>query len=161
MGLQQFKPRELPSFQRRGGCAVKKMLPFLKRRRRGGKSSGISRAEHARYERAPARHNSGTAAEAMLWKHLQRRQILGKKFRRQEGIGPYIVDFYCPECRVIVELDGAPHFEADKQEYDAERTNYLEELGMKVIRFENRALYEDTEWVLETIKQELRGRERR
>src|SRR5438309_9087686 len=63
--------------------------------------------------------NSGTAAEAMLWKHLQRRQILGKKFRRQEGIGPYIVDFYCPECRVIVELDGAPHFE---------------ELGMKVIR---------------------------
>jgi len=105
--------------------------------------------------------NSGTAAEAMLWKHLQRRQILGKKFRRQEGIGPYIVDFYCPECRVIVELDGAPHFEADEQEYDAERTNYLEELGMKVIRFENRTLYEDTERVLETIKQELLGRERR
>ena len=49
----------------------------------------------------------------------------------------------------------------DEQEYDAERTNYLEELGMKVIRFENRTLYEDTERVLETIKQELRGRERR
>ena len=71
------------------------------------------------------------------------------------------MDFYCPECRVIVELDGAPRFEADEQEYDAERTNYLEELGMKVIRFENRALYEDTERVLETIKQELRGRGRR
>src|SRR5437762_1695301 len=94
---------------------------------------------------------SGTATAEKIWAHLQRRQILGKKFRRQEGIGPYIVDFYCPECRVIVELDGAPHFEADEQEYDAERTNYLEELGMKVIRFENRTLYEDTERVLETI----------
>src|SRR5438128_106676 len=53
--------------------------------------------------------NHGTAAEAVLWKSLQKRKIAGKKFRRQCGIGPYIVDFFCPECRLIVELDGAPH----------------------------------------------------
>jgi very-short-patch-repair endonuclease len=97
----------------------------------------------------------GTAAEAVLWKYLQGRQILGKKFRRQHSIGPYIVDFYCPECRVIVELDGAPHDEIVVAEYDAERTRFLEQYGMKVIRFENRILYENPETALETIRQAL------
>jgi very-short-patch-repair endonuclease len=96
----------------------------------------------------------GTAAEAVLWKHLQKR-MLGKKFRRQESIGPYIVDFYCPECRLIVELDGAPHVGFLAGEYDDDRTKYLEQYGMKIIRFENRVLYDSPEAVLETIKQVL------
>jgi very-short-patch-repair endonuclease len=54
--------------------------------------------------------NKGTAAEAVLWSHLQKRQLLGKKFRRQYSIGPHVVDFYCPECSLIVELDGKRHF---------------------------------------------------
>jgi len=54
--------------------------------------------------------NNGTAAEVALWKCLKGSQLLGKKFRRQSSIGRYIVDLYCPECRVIIELDGAPHF---------------------------------------------------
>ena len=73
--------------------------------------------------------NSGTAAEAVLWKHLQRSQLLGKLFHRQVSIGRYIVDFYCPECRLIIELDGAAHFSILKEEYEAERTRYLEGLG--------------------------------
>ena len=54
--------------------------------------------------------SDGTAAEAVLWKSLQNRQILGKRFRRQHGIGRYIVDFYCPESRLVIELDGDAHY---------------------------------------------------
>ena len=99
---------------------------------------------------------SATAAEAVLWKHLQRRQLLGKKFRRQHSIGRYIVDFYCPESRVIVELDGAGHYSITMENYEVERTKYLEGLGLKIVRFENKDLLENLEEVLETIKENLR-----
>ena len=89
--------------------------------------------------------NDGTAAEAVLWGYLKERQILGMKFRRQESIGPYIVDFYCPECRLVIELDGAPsflrrggcapHYGIPGAERDGRRTSYLEEGHLKVIRF--------------------------
>src|SRR2546426_5281152 len=82
--------------------------------------------------------NSLTPAEAVLWKSLQRRQLLGKKFRRQVSIGRYIVDFYCPECGLIVELDGQGHYSAIGPDYDVERTGYLKNQGLKVIRFENK-----------------------
>ncbi len=99
--------------------------------------------------------NSSTAAEAVLWTRLKESQLEGKKFRRQTGIGPYIVDFFCPECRVVVELDGAPHFGPNAAEYDASRTKYLEEKGIRVIRFENKSVYKDVESVLEEIRKEL------
>ena len=99
--------------------------------------------------------NSGTAAETTLWKHLQRRQLEGKNFRRQHGIGPYIVDFYCPECRLIVELDGQPHYEFIADVYEAERTKYFSQFGIKVVRFENRLVFEALEAVLATIRREL------
>ena len=98
---------------------------------------------------------SATAAEAVLWKHLQRRQISGKRFRRQHSFGRYIVDFYCPESRLIVELDGAAHYSITIDEYEAERTKYLEGLGLRVIRFENRELLDNLEAVLERIRQNL------
>jgi len=97
-----------------------------------------------------------TSAEAILWTHLQRRQLLGKKFRRQQSLGRYVVDFYCPECRLIVELDGAPHFEPDADVYENDRTAYLEGLGLKVIRFENQTIHDDIEAVLEGIREAIR-----
>jgi very-short-patch-repair endonuclease len=97
-----------------------------------------------------------TPAEAVLWKSLQRRQLLGRKFRRQTSIGPYIVDFYCAECALVVELDGAAHFSITMDEYESARTRYLEREGLKVIRFENQELYDDIESVLETIKANLK-----
>jgi very-short-patch-repair endonuclease len=105
--------------------------------------------------------NFGTAAEAVLWKHLQRKQILGKLFRRQVSIGRYIVDFYCAECRLIVELDGAPHFSVLMEELEAERTRYLEGLGLQILRFENRALRHNLPFVLHRIEDELRRSKRR
>src|SRR5438094_2855349 len=107
-------------------------------------------------ERRKTLRQSATSAEAVLWPYLQNRKILGKKFRRQSSVGPYIVDFYCAECRLVIELDGAPHFAANADTYDQQRTEYLEEAGLKVIRFENKDVKDNIEFVLETIKQGLR-----
>src|SRR5215470_18089729 len=101
-----------------------------------------------------ALRNSLTAAEATLWSSLQRRQLAGKKFRRQVSIGPYIVDFYCPERRLVIELDGAA-FSPTIDEYEAARTRYLERERLTVIRFENRELKEDIEAILDRIRREL------
>jgi very-short-patch-repair endonuclease len=93
-----------------------------------------------------------TPAEAVLWKCLQGGQVLGRKFRRQFSIGRYIVDFYCAECRLAIELDGQGHFEINADSYEAERTKYLEECGIRILRFENHVVFENLEAVLEAIK---------
>src|ERR1051325_11361720 len=99
--------------------------------------------------------NNPTAAEAILWKHLQRRRLLGKEFRRQFSISRYIVDFFCVECGIAIELDGAPHFRELKVESETRRTEFLRELGIKIIRFENRMVHENIEAVLETIREAI------
>jgi very-short-patch-repair endonuclease len=100
--------------------------------------------------------NEATAAEAVLWTYLRKRQLLGKKFRRQYSIGPYIVDFYCPESSLIVELDGARHFSMLREDYELERTRYLQKQGLQIVRFENRVLRENAESVLEAIREAIR-----
>src|SRR5215831_11249313 len=77
--------------------------------------------------------NSLTPAEAVLWLSLKKRQLDGKKFRRQASVGPYIVDFYCPECRLVIELDGERHFSMTIDSYEAERTKFLESEGLRII----------------------------
>jgi very-short-patch-repair endonuclease len=74
-------------------------------------------------------------SERILWKYIRNRQILGYKFRRQQVIGNYIVDFYCHELKLVLEVDGLSH--EGKQQYDRERQNFIENLGFKVIRFTN------------------------
>ena len=93
-----------------------------------------------------------TPAEARLWKQLQSRQLAGRKFRRQHSVGPYILDFYCPRERLAVELDGAAHDHERAAERDEARTRYLESLGIKVIRFENRDVIENLEGVMQAIR---------
>jgi len=91
-------------------------------------------------------------AEKRLWSKL-RHQELGYKFRRQHGIGKYIVDFYCPAASLVIEVDGSQHFEPENQFYDEERTAYLETLGLRVIRFTNRDVLTNIEGVvLEIMK---------
>jgi len=92
-----------------------------------------------------------TPAEATLWKSLQRKQLDGRKFRRQHSIQNYIVDFYCASEQLIVELDGAYHFNFSQQQYDLERTQEIEALGFKLIRFENKLVFENLSGVLEEI----------
>ncbi len=81
--------------------------------------------------------NDATQAEKMLWYELRNSLLDGRKFRRQHSVGSYILDFYCPEERLAIELDGEQH-ERDKQkEYDKKRTEYLNGLKITVIRFKN------------------------
>jgi very-short-patch-repair endonuclease len=90
-----------------------------------------------------------TPAEQILWKALERRQLGGLRFRCQHAIGSFIVDFYCPQCRLIIELDGAIH---DQQaEYDTSRTEQFNHYGYKVIRFRNYEVMNNLETVLHRI----------
>ena len=92
-----------------------------------------------------------TSAEATLWKSLQRKQLTGRKFRRQHSIKNFIVDFYCPKEKLIIELDGAYHLDFAQQNYDLERSKILESLGFVVIRFENKFVFENLQGVLDEI----------
>lgn len=103
-------------------------------------------------ERRRVLRNNVTEAEKTLWKKLKRRQ-LGLQFRRQFGIGGYILDFYCPERKLAVELDGG--FHRKRKEYDKDRTKYLNSLNIKVTRFWNQEVVDDVDVVMEKIKKEL------
>ncbi len=78
-----------------------------------------------------------TEAERRLWSAVRGKRLLGLKFRRQQPIGPFIVDFICVEARLIVELDGAQHHDEEQGWYDYRRTKFLEARGYAVMRFNN------------------------
>ena len=100
--------------------------------------------------RQKLRHNA-TPAERVLWRRLKNSGI-GVKFRRQHGVGPYVLDFYCPEYRLAVEIEGGVHDDVLRSEYDAERHAYLESHGIRVLYFENRALLELPDYVEDLIR---------
>ncbi len=98
--------------------------------------------------------NKGTAAEATLWKSLKGRQIEGLKWRRQFGIGPYILDFYCPSLHLCIELDGAQHYTIQGGENDLQREEWLlQEHGIHTIRFENKDVFDNHDAVIEHIRE--------
>jgi very-short-patch-repair endonuclease len=96
--------------------------------------------------------NNLTPAEAKLWTLLKGKQMQGRKFRRQHSVANYILDFYCPEERLAIELDGQGHFEATQAEYDKERDLFLETFGIKVVRFENKWVWDNPEGLLEEVR---------
>lgn len=79
--------------------------------------------------------NNSTLAEAVLWKYLQNKNAFGFRFRRQKVIGKYIVDFYCPRLKLVIEIDGSSH--DNKYEYDKKRDEYLQHLGLTVLHLDN------------------------
>ncbi len=95
-----------------------------------------------------------TPQEIILWSRL-RRKALGYKFRRQHAIGGYIVDFFCSEKNLVIEIDGWQHKEA--VEYDEERTRYLESLGLKVLRFWNNEINGNLEGVILKVEESLKN----
>ena len=78
-----------------------------------------------------------TGAEKRLWSRLRMKQLHGLKFRRQHGIGPYIVDFYCPERSIVIEVDGDTHGDDIQVKKDRQKEAYLQSLGLQVIRYVN------------------------
>ena len=96
--------------------------------------------------------NNATEAEVELWKYLRSSQLENRKFRRQHSVGAFILDFYCPAERLAVELDGAQHDTREGIEDDENRTAYLNEFGIKVLRFKNEVVFNDIDAVLAVIK---------
>ena len=96
-----------------------------------------------------------TPAEKILWNELRRKSIGGIKFRRQHPINRFIVDFFCYEAMLVIEVDGGIHLNLDQKERDEMRTFILNEFGIKVIRFTNEEIIENIESVLERIRIEI------
>ncbi len=92
-----------------------------------------------------------TDCEKILWQKLRNRQMNGLKFFRQYSFGTYILDFYCPEISLAVELDGGQHAKEENQEYDSQRNLYLEANGVKTLRFWNNEVLLNLDGVLENI----------
>lgn len=92
-----------------------------------------------------------TAAEQRLWRRLRLRQFYGLKFRRQHGIGPYIVDFYCPDRALVIEVDGNTHAEEERLQKDRDRDNSLRRLRLCVIRYQNSDIMINLEGVREDL----------
>ena len=118
-----------------------------------GRNYGPVPVKHVARARRLRRQQSD--AERLLWHHLRARRLGGFKFRRQHTIDKYIVDFYCDDARLVIEVDGGSHNEPNQKDYDRQRTLTLEKLGLRVLRFWNHEVLLHTEQVLEMILEAL------
>ncbi|MDP2030933.1 MAG: endonuclease domain-containing protein [Thiobacillus sp.] len=110
--------------------------------------------------KAPARllRTSMTDAEHMLWQRIRRKQIQGVQFYRQKPLLAFIVDFYCPAAKLVVELDGSQHAESAHLAKDQTRDAVLAGLGLRVVRFDNRQVLLETDAVLAVLDEIVRER---
>jgi len=100
-----------------------------------------------------------TKAEAIVWQKLRCKQIENCKFRNQYSVDRFVLDFYSPEIKLAIEIDGESHFQEGVAQYDEERQVFIESAGIQFLRFTNQDVYENLNGVLETIAykiQELR-----
>jgi very-short-patch-repair endonuclease len=109
------------------------------------------------HKRARRLRQSLTGPEVGLWQHLRRRQLGGYRFRRQHPVGPYVLDFYCPEARLAVEIDGAAHGHPDQIWHDMRRDEWLLARGIHTLRLPSSWLKSPAA-VLDNILDELRLR---
>jgi len=108
-------------------------------------------------DKRKALRSNASDAEQRLWRHLRAKQ-LGTKFRRQYSIDAYVLDFYAPRLKLAIEVDGDSHFTAEAMKYDRERTTYMNQFGIEVLRFTNLEIFENIEGVLDTIERAVKGR---
>ena len=93
-----------------------------------------------------------TDAERHLWAKVRMKQLKGYQFYRQKPIGDYIVDFFCPGAKLVIEIDGSRHLVGETIEYDRIRDDYLSSLGLRVLRFTNTDVLTDIETVVDSIR---------
>lgn len=96
-----------------------------------------------------------TEAEIKLWSALKGRKLSGIKFRRQHGIGDYIVDFYCPDIRLVIEVDGETHYYQSEIYHDYKRERFMANLGIETIRFTNEQIFDNLDGVLFEIEMKI------
>ncbi|MGA3014182.1 MAG: endonuclease domain-containing protein [Bacteroidales bacterium] len=109
-------------------------------------------------KRARLLRNTSTPSENILWSRIRKKRLSGIIFRRQHPIGPFIVDFYCHEAKLVIEIDGDIHDSQENKEHDENRTFELEKLGLKVIRFKNEAITGNINEVLDILQKEIEAR---
>ncbi len=107
-------------------------------------------------ERRKGLRNKSTPEEILLWMQLKNSKT-GFKFRRQHSIGGYIADFYCPQKKLVIEIDGSQHLKREDKEYDKIRTNYFSGLDIKVLRFTNAEVATETRKVVGKITTSLKS----
>ena len=100
---------------------------------------------------------TSTHTERILWKYLRNKQLDGYKFRQQHGFGPYVMDFYCPSLRLCVEVDGEVHDLPECKEKDEERTAFLHDNRIKILRFRNEEIEENIVNVLNKIRDYIKN----
>jgi very-short-patch-repair endonuclease len=100
--------------------------------------------------------NNMTMAENILWGKLKGKQIETCKFRRQYSVNEFVIDFYCPELKLAIEIDGESHFQDNAVEYDKERQVLIESIGIEFLRFNNNEVYTNLNGVLEVIAEKVR-----
>ena len=118
-------------------------------------SSGVvllQRINNAKLRQARTLRKNMTEAEKVLWEHLRNRRLAGLKFRRQQIIEGYVVDFFCHELKLVVETDGEIHNTPEQKEKDKKRRNTFNSRGLKEIRFKNREVLNNISTVLDKIK---------
>jgi len=109
-----------------------------------------------KYRRQVLRRNM-PKEEIVLWSRIRRKQIGGYKFRRQYSIGSYVLDFYCPVLKLVIEIDGKSHNSSDIKSYDQERQKEIEGLGIAFLRFNNEEINNNLDGVLERIDEKIRS----
>ena len=99
---------------------------------------------------------NATDAERLIWSKIRKKQLKNLQFYRQKIIGRYIVDFYCPKAKLVIELDGGRHYEREGKKKDKKRDEFLRKKGLKVLRFSDTEVFLNLEGVLEEIYKNLK-----
>ncbi len=102
-----------------------------------------------------------TGSESLLWSRLRRKQLLDVQFYRQKPIGNYVVDFYAPNAKLVVEVDGSQHLGLEHRQNDGERDAYLTSAGLQVLRFSNTKVLQEIDAVVDAILKTLSASSRR
>ncbi|PKN52711.1 MAG: hypothetical protein CVU55_05630 [Deltaproteobacteria bacterium HGW-Deltaproteobacteria-13] len=100
--------------------------------------------------------NNMTDAEQFIWSKIRRKQINNVQFYRQKNISHFIVDFYCPKGKLVIEVDGGQHYDKEGSEKDQIRDRYLKELGLTIMRFSDIDVLKNIDGVLESIHEHLK-----
>jgi len=162
--------KEFPSSPRCARCAARALLPKDKgstddgeppaldtqRSRRRGRYTGMPPIVRHMTYRARALRQAATSAEKLLWDRVRARRLDGFKFRRQQPLGPYVVDFFCEQAAICIEADGQQHYPSPPSELQRDRL--LTGSGLLVLRFPNDQILRHTDQVVRVIREALRQR---
>jgi very-short-patch-repair endonuclease len=132
--------------------------PLFKRRHRGVQKGYMTKHFNKLVEKHKRRYlrNKATPAEKLVWIYLRKRQVKGFRFLRQYSVDQYVIDFYCPELKLAIELDGDSHFESEEAiEYDKIRQQYIEQFGICFLRFKNIEVYQNLDKVFGKIESKV------